>query len=281
MEFIKEESKTMKTEEAFRVKHEDVKIEETFRVKHEDVKIEEAFRVKHEDVKIEETFRVKHEDVKIEEAFRVKCEETEERTGKGTITTTINRRTFVIPQGLQVCFLTDSMCRDIEDHFPNAQCWVHPDTTLLRSVQQHIKHFEKLHNYTIVILHIGTNDIASGASASTVVQRMKTLIARISLVNPHVLYFAISAILPRANDDSTLKTTIKQCNSLIQHWTSQTRNILFLNTSKPFLKNGKIIQDLYKDDGLHLNQEGKHKLFSYFQRFLWHFCQFPPRPKRT
>lgn len=225
---------------------------------------------------------------------------------KSTITTTINRRTYIIPKGkclihailiniqynynsytehsknkhffsptgLQVCFLTDSMCRDIEDYFPNAQCWVHPDTTLVRSVQQHVKLFEKLHNYTIVILHIGTNDITSGAPASTVVQRMKTLISRISLVNPHILYFAISAILPRLNQDSMMKTTIKECNSLLQHWTSQTRNILFLNTTKPFLKNGKIVQTLYKDDGLHLNQEGKHKLFSYFKRFLWHFCQF-------
>ncbi|ROL45313.1 hypothetical protein DPX16_0971, partial [Anabarilius grahami] len=192
-----------------------------------------------------------------------------------TMTTTINRRTYIIPKGLQVCFLTDSMCRDIEDYFPNAQCWVHPDTTLVRSVQQHIKLFEKVHNYTIVILHIGTNDITSGASASTVVQRMKTLISRISLVNPHILFFAISAILPRLNDDSMMKTTIKECNSLLQHWTSQTRNILFLNTTKAFLKSGKIVQTLYKDDGLHLNQEGKLKLFSYFQRFLWHFCQLP------
>ncbi|XP_016418134.1 uncharacterized protein LOC107748000, partial [Sinocyclocheilus rhinocerous] len=206
------------------------------------------------------------EDVKIEEAFRVKQEDLGEQTDdKSSIRTTISKRTFIIPKGLQVCFLTDSACWDIEHYFPNAQCWVHPDTTLVRSVQQHVKHFEKLHDYRIVILHMGTNDITSGASASTVVQRMKTLISRISQVNSHILYFAISAILPQVKDDSTVKTTIKQCNSLLQHWSSQTRNILFLNTIKSFLKNRKVIQNLYKHDGLHLNQEGKHKLFSYFQ----------------
>ncbi|XP_052409811.1 uncharacterized protein LOC127956074 [Carassius gibelio] len=226
--------------------------------------------------------KMESEDVKIEEAFRAKQEDDEEQTDdKSSIRITISKRTFNVPKGLQVCFFTDSVCWDIEHYFPNAQCWVHPDTTLVRSVQQHVKHFEKLHNYTIVILHIGTNDISSGASSSTVVQRMKTLISRISQVNSHILYFAISAILPRAKDDSTVKTTIKQCNSLLHYWSTHTRHILFLNTNKPFLKNGKIIPNLHKHDGLHLNQEGKHKLFSYFQSFLWHFCRFSSRARRT
>ncbi|XP_048064378.1 uncharacterized protein LOC125278974 [Megalobrama amblycephala] len=201
--------------------------------------------------------------------------------GHTSITTTISRRTFTVPQGMHVCFLTDSMCRNMKDYLPTAKCWVHPGTTLVRSAIQHIKHFQTVHRDALVILHIGTNDIASGAPASVVVQRMKTLIATISMTNPHILYFGISAILPRPTDNSTTKNTVKEFNYLIRHWTEQTTNIIFLNTTKPFLKNGKILHHLYKHDGLHLTPEGKHRLFAYFQRFLWHFCRFPSPSKHV
>jgi len=52
MVFIKDESKDMKIEEAFRVKHEDTETQTKMvfiKDESKDVKIEEAFRVKHED----------------------------------------------------------------------------------------------------------------------------------------------------------------------------------------------------------------------------------------
>lgn len=171
------------------------------------------------------------------------------------------------------------MCRDIENYLPTANCWVHPGTTLLRSTQQHMYHFDSIRSNAMVVLHIGTNDIASGTSPSLIFQRMKTLISRISQANPHILYFAISSVLPRPTDDFAMKTTVKQYNNMIQRWTMQTKNIVFLNTTTPFLKNGKILQHLYKHDGLHLTHEGKHKLFTYFERFLWHFCRFSSHTK--
>lgn len=183
--------------------------------------------------------------------------------------------------GLLVCLLTDSICRGIENYLPTAKCWVHPGTTLERSARQHIYHFGKIHKNSVVVLHIGSNDIASGASPSQIIQRMKTLITLISQANPHILYFAISAVLPRPVDDSTKKPIVKQVNRMMQRWTMQTENIIFLNTSKLFLAHRKILQDLYRSDGLHLNQHGKHKLFIYFQRFLWHFCRFSPHANHS
>ncbi|MGL5102388.1 MAG: SGNH/GDSL hydrolase family protein, partial [Plesiomonas sp.] len=132
------------------------------------------------------------------------------------------------------------MCRDIEGYLQPARCWVHPGTTLVRSACQHLRRFEILRNKTLVIIHIGTNDIAAGATATTVLQRMQTLIKSITQVNQQAVYFAVSAILPRMTDDSTTKSTVKQCNRMIKHWSSHTNNILFLNTTKLFLKNGKI-----------------------------------------
>lgn len=173
------------------------------------------------------------------------------------------------------------MCRGIEDYLPAAKCWVHPGTTLERSTKQHIYHFETIHNNAVVLLHIGTNDIASGAPPSLIIQRMKALITSISQASPHILYFAISAVLPRLTDDSTKKPTVKQYNTMLHRWTTHTDNIIFLNTTKPFLKHGKIVHHLYKQDGLHLNQQGKHKLFTYFQQFLWHFCHFSAQTKQV
>ncbi|KAI5105758.1 hypothetical protein C0J45_3455 [Silurus meridionalis] len=140
--------------------------------------------------------------------------EQEEQT---LITSTINKRTFNVPQGLQVCLLTDAMCRGIEDYLPDAKCWVHPGTTLERSSKQHIDHFETIHNSALVLLHIGTNNIASGAPQSLIIQRMKALTTSISQANPHILYFAISAVLPRPTDDSAKKTTVKQYNTMLHH----------------------------------------------------------------
>ncbi len=171
------------------------------------------------------------------------------------------------------------MCRGIEDYLPAAKSWIHPGTTLERSTKQHIYHFETIRNNTVVLLHIGTNDIASGAPPSLVIQRMKALTTSISQATPHIQYFAISAVLPRLADDSTKKTIVKQYNTMLHRWTLQTDNIIFLNTTKPFLKHGKIVHQLYKQDGLHLNKQGKHKLFTYFQQFLWHFCLFSAQKK--
>ncbi|TRY71234.1 hypothetical protein DNTS_000681 [Danionella cerebrum] len=187
---------------------------------------------------------------------------------------TYNKRTFQIPQPLQVCFLTDSMCRGLEQYLPNAKCWVHPGTTLERSNKQHVYHFRGIHNYALAVLHIGTNDIASGSSPLLILNRMKNLIASISEANPHVRFFAVSAILPRPTDSDKTKHTVKRCNNMIRCWTLQTDNVIFLNTAKLFLKHRTILQNLYSRDGLHLNQQGKDVLFTYFRSFLGHFCRF-------
>lgn len=109
------------------------------------------------------------------------------------------------------------MCRGIEDYLPAAKCWVHPGTTLERSTKQHMYHFETIRSDALVLLHIGTNDIASGAPPSLIIQRMKTLIISISQASPHILYFAISAVLPWLTDDSTKK---KNSETIQHHATS-------------------------------------------------------------
>ncbi|XP_056311164.1 uncharacterized protein LOC130222661 [Danio aesculapii] len=159
------------------------------------------------------------EDVKIEETFTVKHEDPEEQAERSSKTVRMSKRSFLVPQGLDVCFLTDSMCLGIEEFFPNAHCWVHPAASLLQSAHTHVKPFVKLLRPTVVVLHMGTHDISCRALSLSVVHRVKALTAQISRANPQVLFFVISAILPRLRDDCFTKATVKQTNRMVYRWT--------------------------------------------------------------
>lgn len=68
------------------------------------------------------------------------------------------------------------MCQGMEQYFVVAHCWVHTGTTLLRSAQQHMHHLRRINSDTLVLVHIGTNDVASGNSADDVVKQMAFLL---------------------------------------------------------------------------------------------------------
>ncbi|KAG9261396.1 hypothetical protein AMEX_G24925 [Astyanax mexicanus] len=190
------------------------------------------------------------------------------------VVSTFGKKEFAVRKGLNVCFLTDSMCRGIDQHFTNAYCWVHPGTTLVRSAHQHLHHLKRISGDTLVIIHIGTNDVASGVSADTILQRMADMVDRISSFFKDKLYFAVSAVLPRFVDDKKTKHTVKRCNILLERWCGERENMVFLQTWKAFVFRRDIRAGLFSADGLHLNRQGKLRLFDYFKHFLWNFCQF-------
>lgn len=129
--------------------------------------------------------------------------------------------------GLNVCFLTDSMCRGLDQYCEGAYCWVHPGTTLVRSAQQHVYHLRRVNGDALLIVHIGTNDVASGVSAETIVNRMALLVERLRHSFKYKLYFAICSVLPRYVDDKQTKHTVKRCNILLERWSSEMDNVVF------------------------------------------------------
>ena len=171
-----------------------------------------------------------------------------------------------------MCFLTDSMCRGIRRYATDAKCWVHPGTTLERSKEQHVYHLRKVHGDTLVIIHIGTNNVASGVSPEVVLKRMQLLVQEFSEGFQHKLYFAVCAILPRAVDD-VVRGIVKFCNVLIERWCGEMENMVFLRTWKAFVRNRKVWREMYSRDGLHLSWEGKMRLFAHFRHFVWRFCK--------
>lgn len=61
-----------------------------------------------------------------------------------------------------------------------AHCWLHPGRTLKRSVEQRLHHFKSLCGVSVVVIHIGTNDIGNGLTADGVVKEMARLVESIS-----------------------------------------------------------------------------------------------------
>ncbi|KAG8001019.1 Histone-lysine N-methyltransferase set-1 [Nibea albiflora] len=184
----------------------------------------------------------------------------------------LNGKQFVVSQGLTVCFLTDSMCRGISDHIQNVHASVHPGTFLSRSLAQHTYHFNSLTGEALVVTHIGTNDISRGLPADIFLEQMTALIQRLQRGDGNT-YFAVCAILPRPVDDPDTKALVKQCNSSMEKAFVNMPNVTFLQTNKLFLSGGAVLTQLFGRDGLHLSAEGKDKLFSFFKKFLWHFCR--------
>ncbi|KAF3854355.1 hypothetical protein F7725_022410 [Dissostichus mawsoni] len=100
------------------------------------------------------------------------------------------------------------MCRGVEEHIRNlTAAYVHPGTFLRRSLEQHAWRFDRVTGEALVVVHIGTNDVASGLSPAAIVGQMESLIDRIQHGHAEPLYVAVCSILPRPVDnDSTMGT---------------------------------------------------------------------------
>ncbi|XP_063074133.1 uncharacterized protein LOC134464707 [Engraulis encrasicolus] len=189
------------------------------------------------------------------------------------------KKEFVVPKDLEVCFLTDSMCRGLDQWAVPAggQVWVHPETTLARSIQHHTYHVETLKKDAVVVIHIGTNDMANGASATEIAEKMEMLIRELQNRCDYKLMFAVSSILPHLADNARTRDRVKSVNKLLEVRCDAMSNVCFVRTNKAFLKKREVVAEMYMPDGLHLTEHGKMTMFCCFRQFLWHFCRFSLR----
>ena len=113
-------------------------------------------------------------------------------------------------------------------------------------------------NREFTICHVGTNSIET-KNAGEILSCYNNLISVIRQ-NNHTQFF-ISAILPRPKDPSSLGDRVKLVNTKLKPLCRE-RNVQFLHTFRPFLKNCQPIKELYavNDQGLHLNLEGVRRL---------------------
>ncbi|KAL3045941.1 hypothetical protein OYC64_014070 [Pagothenia borchgrevinki] len=166
------------------------------------------------------------------------------------------------------------MCRGVEEHIPNmTAAYVHPDTFLRRRLEQHAWRFDRVAGEALVVVHIGTNDVASGLSPAAIVGQMEALIDRIQHGHAEPLYVAVCSILPRPVDNDSTMGTVRETNRRFRHLCQRKRDTLYLPTEKHFVGHRNILKSYFSRDGLHLNVKGKIIFFTYLKTFLWHFCK--------
>lgn len=121
-----------------------------------------------------------------------------------------------------------------------------------------------------IIVHIGTNDIVPGKTASMVVKEYKILLEIIKEKYPLSSIF-VSAILPRPRD--ALRTHFITCliNELLCILADRL-GLIFMPSYKLFVKSGSTILGLFGSDKLHLRASGTFLLAKFFrQQIIPHY----------
>jgi len=107
----------------------------------------------------------------------------------------------------------------------------------------------------MVVFFAGTNDIASGKSATTVLDDYKQFVRRVRAKLPRAIIAYIS-ISPAPSRWSKI-TEIKKANGLIQSYSKVERNLVFVNTYPQMVDaNGGPRPELFVSDQLHLSPKG-------------------------
>lgn len=106
-----------------------------------------------------------------------------------------------------------------------------------------------------VVLYAGDNDIAKGKSAEKVFGDVKLFVETIhaTLPDTSIGFIAIKPSLSRWQ----LWSTMKQANALVQSFAEQQDHVDYFDVATPMLgSDGKPNQELFVDDGLHMNPQG-------------------------
>lgn len=107
----------------------------------------------------------------------------------------------------------------------------------------------------VVVVYAGDNDLASGKSPEQVAADFRALVEKVrkALPKTRVVYIAIKPSLARWK----LIETIRKANDLISESSKKDSRVILVDVEKEMLgADGRPRPELFKPDGLHLNDEG-------------------------
>ena len=110
------------------------------------------------------------------------------------------------------------------------------------------------HNPQIIVFYCGENDIAEGQSPETVYDSFKTFAKIIETRLPDTKLVFISMKPSLARWDLWLKYQLG--NGLVQNFINKKNNMLYVDAGETMLENGKVKDDIFIEDGLHMNEKG-------------------------
>ena len=122
-------------------------------------------------------------------------------------------------------------------------------------------HRELVRGKRLVILHVGTNDVANGVYIDRLCDMLKRLREMVLSISPQTRV-VISGLLPRL-DDPAMQNVVKQVNRKMKRWL----RVNYLH-HKRFVHANQPVANVHSHDGLHLNAEGKRLLWLPFANLV-------------
>jgi lysophospholipase L1-like esterase len=107
----------------------------------------------------------------------------------------------------------------------------------------------------IIFLYEGDNDLAAGESPDSVVKDFREFVVKIKekLPKTKVVYYSIRPSLARITNLEKQQNV----NTQIRKICKKTRRFYFLDTAKLYFdQEGKLLQDVFVSDKLHMNEKG-------------------------
>ena len=121
--------------------------------------------------------------------------------------------------------------------------------------------------YKVVMIHVGTNDLADGRSRAEISMDVKELIDVVRSQN-HDAVIVVSGILYRPVDDNSSYGKVNATNLDIAKVCLRFHGVLFLRTHALVKCGSMLLTQLYDEGGLHLNRRGLDRVGNYFRGHL-------------
>ena len=100
-------------------------------------------------------------------------------------------------------------------------------------------------NPSIVLVHIGTNDLQPGITVAGLIDKYEVLVALLKRFFPSCTIFC-SAMLPRPRDYPLTRFILKSCNDALGIVANQ-KGCIYVQTFKPFMAEGRPRAYLFSD----------------------------------
>ena len=111
------------------------------------------------------------------------------------------------------------------------------------------------YNPRAVVIYEGDNDTFFGVSPNTVVGQLKEIIAKVNTALPDTRVYVLS-VKPSLSRVSVWDKA-QETTELYKQVIASDNRLHFIDVATPFLKaNGQVMDDVFIDDGLHLNDKG-------------------------
>ena len=106
-----------------------------------------------------------------------------------------------------------------------------------------------------VVIYEGDNDTAYGVAPEEIVGRLESIVDRVHAEVPEARVYVMSVKPSLARVDVWDKA--QEANVLSQRFAASHDLVSYIDVANPFLQsNGKVMDDIFIDDGLHLNEKG-------------------------